>query len=107
MSHTRRKDQSVDAFSLPVELLAKAKARASALQMTRSGYYRYCLAIELGYTEAEARQFAVHRAVLNSIESVVSVGVDKTNSGPTDLESKLVNIVEAKAKRIRAKRKVV
>lgn len=69
MSHTRRKDQSVDAFSLPTDLLERAKGRAAKLQMTRSGFYRYCLAKELGYSEADARLFAEHRAVLNSVEN--------------------------------------
>jgi hypothetical protein len=72
MSHTRRKDQSVDAFSLPLDLLAEAKTRAAQLKMTRSGFYRYCLAKELGYDEQKARAFAVHRAVLNSVESALN-----------------------------------
>jgi len=72
MSHTRRQDQSVDAFSLPTELLAKAKQRAAQLQMTKSGFYRFCLAKELGYSETEARAFAQHRAVLNSVERAIS-----------------------------------
>ena len=69
MSHTRRSDQSVDAFSLPTDLLAKSKLRAAELGMTKSGFYRYCLAKELGHDETTARAYAAHRAVLNSIEN--------------------------------------
>ena len=69
MSHTRKDDQSVDAFSAPKDLLAKAKSRASELKMTKSGFYRYCLAKALGYSEEDAKKFSEHRAVLNSVES--------------------------------------
>lgn len=72
MSHTRRSDQSVDAFSLPKKLLAESKARAAKLRMTKSGFYRYCLAKQLGYSEADAILLAEHRAVLNSVEQDIS-----------------------------------
>ena len=42
--------------------------------MTKSGFYRYCLAKELGHDEATARAYAVHRAVLNTLESNSNVG---------------------------------
>ena len=71
MSHTRKYDQSVDAFSAPKDLLTKAKRRAVELKMTKSGFYRYCLAKALGYSEEDARQFSEHRAVLNSVESAL------------------------------------
>ena len=72
MSHTRRKDQSVDAFSLPTSLLEKVKERAASLKMTRSGFYRFCLAKELGFSEEDARVFAEHRAVLNSVDAALA-----------------------------------
>ena len=73
MSHTRKDDQSVDAFSAPKDLLAKAKRRAVELKMTKSGFYRYCLAKALGYSEEEARLFSEHRAVLNSVASSLAL----------------------------------
>ena len=73
MSHTRKEDQSVDAFSAPKDLLAKAKRKAVELKMTKSGFYRYCLAKTLGYSEQEAKHFSEHRAVLNSVESSLSL----------------------------------
>jgi hypothetical protein len=33
--------------------------------MTKSGFYRYCLARECGFSQAEALEFSVHRAVVN------------------------------------------
>ena len=69
MQHARKEDQTADAFSLPKELLVKVKARAAAMGMTKSGFYRYSLAKELGHDEKTARGYAAHRAVLNSIES--------------------------------------
>lgn len=79
MPHKRKADQSVDAFSLPNDLLAKAKAKAIEMRMTKSGFYRYCLAKFLGYSEEDARGYAEHRAVLNSLEAAM-VSRDKSNS---------------------------
>jgi hypothetical protein len=93
MSHTRRSDQSVDAFSLPVDLLAQAKARAAAMKMTKSGFYRYCLARTLGYSEDEARKFSVHRAVLNSVETALRLTEVSSSNG-----SDHANYLAAKAK---------
>lgn len=83
MSHTRRNDQSVDAFSLPKKLLAESKDRAAKMRLTKSGFYRYCLAKELGYSEAEALLMAEHRAVLNSVQQELSATSlsDKASSG--------------------------
>ena len=67
MRPERRDDQTVDAFSLSKELQAAAKARAAKLGMTKSGYFRYCLATELGYSSEDAIKFAQHKAVTNSI----------------------------------------
>ena len=69
MPHTRKSDQKVDAFSLPVSLSQEAKARAAALGMTSSGFYRYCLAKELGYPELKARELSMHTGVVNSIRA--------------------------------------
>ena len=63
MPHSRREDQTVEAFSLPKSLLLEAKARAGLRNMTKSGYFRYCLAREMGYSEAEAVGLGQHRAV--------------------------------------------
>jgi predicted component of type VI protein secretion system len=106
MSHTRRKDQSVDAFSLPTSLLAESKARAAQMRMTKSGFYRYCLAKELGYSEQDALLFAEHRAVLNSVEqdmAEVALNDRKASS------EKVAEVVEAVGKmvnyKIRSRRK--
>ena len=63
MPHTRRDDQAVEAFSASKDLIARAKARAAELGMNKSGYFRYCLALELGYTEGQARSMAQHSSV--------------------------------------------
>jgi len=42
------------------------------MQMTKSGFYRFCLAKELGYSEVEARMFAEYRTVLNSVERTLT-----------------------------------
>ena len=39
--------------------------------MTKSGFYRFCLAKMLGYSEEDAKKLAEHRAVLNSIEQAL------------------------------------
>lgn len=69
MQHARKSDQTADAFSLPTELLQKVRDRAAELGMTKSGFYRYCLAKELGHDEETARAYSLHRAVLNTLES--------------------------------------
>lgn len=58
MTSKRSIDQAVDAFSAPKELLRAAQLEAKRRGMTKSGFYRYCLALELNYSEAEAEQFA-------------------------------------------------
>jgi len=85
MSQTRAKDQAVDAFSLPKELLEKAKIRAGKMGFTKSGFYRFCLAKELGYTVDEAALFAQHRAVLNSVEKFLEpVALNDASSTKVD-----------------------
>jgi len=61
--HTRRDDQTVEAFSASKDLIAKAKAKAAARGMNKSGYFRYCLAKDLGYSEQESLEFAQHSSV--------------------------------------------
>lgn len=63
----RKKGQTVDAFSLPASLLSAARLKAVSMGFTRSGYYRYALAKELGYGEEQARQLADNQATQNSI----------------------------------------
>jgi hypothetical protein len=64
MSHTRRDNQEVVAFSASKQLIAQADQRAVERGMTRSGYYRFCLARELGYSEEEAKAIGQHGAIL-------------------------------------------
>jgi hypothetical protein len=53
----------VEAFSLSKALHQRASARAAEKGMTKSGYYRYALARELGYSETEAQQISRHGAI--------------------------------------------
>ena len=106
MSHTRRNDQSVDAFSLPTDLLNKAKSRAAELKMTKSGFYRYCLAKELGFTETQAMLYAEHRAVLNSVDAVISENPSPEAASEETTSSKsALKIAAIVADRVRSKRK--
>jgi hypothetical protein len=70
MANSRAKDQRVDAFSAPKALLAAAKMAAIKLRMTKSGFYRYALAHELGYSESEALAVAEHLGVGNAVEAM-------------------------------------
>lgn len=55
MTDVRRSgDQKVEAFSAPLDLLQKARKEAAGRAMSKSGFFRYCLAKELGYSESEA-----------------------------------------------------
>ena len=63
MGKQRSDTQTVEAFSAPKELLHRARRRAVSLGMTMSGYLRYVLALELGYSEAEAKDLALHPSV--------------------------------------------
>lgn len=66
----RNEDQKVDAFSAPKDLLRAAGVEALKRGMTKSGFYRYCLAKECGYSEAEAVIYAEHGSVMRSRESL-------------------------------------
>lgn len=67
-SQSRRSDQKVDAFSAPLSLLEKANKEALSRRMTKSGFYRYCLAKECGYSHEEAMALAEHRGLINSLD---------------------------------------
>lgn len=54
MSQTRATDQKVEAFSAPIDFLKECREEAARRGMTKSGFYRYALAKELGYTEDDA-----------------------------------------------------
>ena len=70
MANSRAKDQGVDAFSAPKGLLSAAKKAAIKLRMTKSGFYRYALAHELGYSEPEALAVAEHLGVGNALAAM-------------------------------------
>lgn len=59
----RKPDQAVDAFSAPRSLLRAAQLAAKKRGMSKSGFYRYCLAKEVGFSETDAMQFAEHASV--------------------------------------------
>lgn len=63
MPHVRNKDQGVDAFSAPRDLLRAAQLLAKERRMTKSGFYRYCLAKEVGYSEEESLRIAEHASI--------------------------------------------
>lgn len=95
MPHTRRPDQTVEAFSLPRSLLTEALQRAAALRMTKSGYFRYCLALELGYSESEAMDLAQHGAVSNTLKSIQSrAGSIERQSNPKGVSSSVREDIE-------------
>jgi hypothetical protein len=98
MPNKRAKTEKVEAFSAPRELLELAKSRAAELGMTASGYYRYCLAKELGYSEPHALQIASHGAVrrlANTVERYRmpksgALSLNEANSKPASAAAKLV-----------------
>lgn len=65
MAGVRDENQKVDAFSAPKDLLRKAQLEAKKRRWSKSGFYRYCLARELGYSEVESAHIAEHAAVGN------------------------------------------
>ncbi len=58
MPRERSENQAVDAFSAPRDLLRAAHLLAKKRRMTKSGFYRYCLAKEVEYSEQEALRVA-------------------------------------------------
>ena len=71
----------VDAFSAPKSLIAQAKREAAKRGMTKTGFYRYCLAKECGFSERDAASFSLHRGVTNSISGAVLNESSGPNSG--------------------------
>lgn len=65
----------MDAFSAPKSLLETAKIVAAKKRMTKSGFYRYCLAKECGFSEEEAIRIAEPRAIANSIGNYITQDV--------------------------------
>ena len=59
----RRADQTVQGFSVPKSMLHDARVKAAELDMTISGFVRYCLAKGMNYSEEEAKKFAKHGAI--------------------------------------------
>lgn len=72
MPHTRSSDQTIEAFSLSKDLLNAAKLRAAKHNMSKSGYFRYCLAKELGYPEEDAVAIAAHGSVQRLIQNMAN-----------------------------------
>jgi hypothetical protein len=54
----RKSDQAVDAFSAPKDLLHAAQLEAKRRGLSKSGFYRYCLAKEVGYSDSAALALA-------------------------------------------------
>lgn len=59
----RNTEQAVDTFSAPKSLLHYAHLEAKKRRMTKSGFYRYCLAKELGHDEATALRVSEHAGI--------------------------------------------
>jgi hypothetical protein len=78
-SQTRKADQAVEAFSAPISLLEQARALARDKGMTRSGFYRYCLAKECGFSEEEAAALAQHRGVTLSILNARRIALNENH----------------------------
>lgn len=61
--NVRRKDQKVDTFSAPVQLIDAVLLKAAEKGMTKSGFIRYALALAIGKSEREARELSAHGQV--------------------------------------------
>jgi hypothetical protein len=59
MPAQRKDDQTVETFSAPKALLESVRNEAAQRGLTRSGFIRYCLAKEVGFSEEEAKEFAL------------------------------------------------
>lgn len=70
MPNVRSAHQAVHAVSLSRDLLLQARRRAVEYGMTISGYFRYCLAIELGYSQRDARELAQHQVIAKSARQI-------------------------------------
>ena len=76
MSNMRGRTESVDAFSASKTLLAAARLRAASLRMSKSGFYRYCLAKELGFDQAAALLVAEPRSISKFVEAEIPLSSD-------------------------------
>ena len=80
----RSDTQAVEAFSAPKQLLRRARRRAVSLGMTMSGYLRYVVALELGYSQAEARDLALHPSV-HKLRRPAQASLPTQSGGPVPL----------------------
>jgi hypothetical protein len=85
MPHGRASSQKVEAFSAPRSLLAAVDALAKERRWTRSGFYRYCLALEVGYTREEAMQFVEHGGVQRALEAGTHALQDSPTPEPIEI----------------------
>jgi len=86
MPNERSASQKVETFTASVDLLRAAQMEAKSRRMTKSGFYRYCLAKELGISEEEALQIAEHASVgkFSIVQSQIGgTGNTQTNVGET------------------------
>jgi hypothetical protein len=63
MKPERAADQKTEAFSAPLSLLNAAKAEAARRQMSFSGFCRYCLAREIGWSVEDAKKISLHMPI--------------------------------------------
>jgi len=63
MATKRSVSQKVESFTASKEMLREAQTEAMRRRMTKSGFYRFCLAKELGRTEQEAMRIAEHASI--------------------------------------------
>jgi phage protein D len=87
----------VEAFSASRDLIAKAKARAAQRGFNKSGFFRYCLAKELGYSEKQSLEMAAHSSVTQLKAQVHEYEMnDKPNSKADVARAKLLGGGEPK-----------
>lgn len=65
MDKERKADQQIASFSAPKSLIALADAEARKRKMNRTGFFRFCLAKELGYSDDAAKEMSMHMSVQN------------------------------------------
>lgn len=76
MPGERKESQTVEAFSAPKELLREAQLEAKRRRLSKSGFYRYCLARELGRDEEASLRIAEHAGTGN-FQVIKSAGAEK------------------------------
>ena len=81
----RSADQKVETFSAPLDFVNQAKATAKKRGMTVSGFYRYCLALELGWSRESAEKLSRYMPIARmelptaALHDGVSSAVDQAN----------------------------